>query len=178
MKKFFYPIAAAFILATSAFVIVTSQDWTIKEPYSIKFTANDANGVFKTMEGSIRFDENELGSSSFNVTVDVKSINTGNGMKNKHATGEKWFDAERSPYIKFTSSDIIKTGKGFEAKGTLEMRGMKKPFTIPFTFQKNGTDGVFNGAFDVNRTDFFVGAAGGKVSDVIKVEVSVPVSPK
>jgi len=178
MKKIFYPALAVVILAASAFTVLTTQDWAIKDTHSIKFTGKSAEGAFKDLTGSIRFDENDLGSSVMDVTIDVKSINTGNGMKNKHATSEKYFDAEHSPYIKFNSNTFTKVGSGYEAKGTLEVRGVKKPFTIPFTFQKNGADGVFNATFDVKRTDFSVGGAGGPVSDVMKVEVSVPVSPK
>jgi len=178
MKNIFYPLAAAFILAASAFTVLTTQDWAIKDTHSIKFSGKGAEGVFKDLAGTIRFDENDLGSSFMDVTIEVKSINTGNGLKNKHATSEKYFDAEHSPYIKFNSNTFTKVGNGYEAKGTLEIRGTKKPFTIPFTFQKNGADGVFNGAFEVNRTDFSVGGPGGQVADVLKVEVSVPVSPK
>lgn len=178
MKKIFYPMAAVVILLASAFVVVTSQDWTIKEGYAVKFSTKEAEGVFKTLTGTIRFDENDLRSSSFDVTIDAKSINSGNGMKNKHAMTEKYLDAKRTPDIKFTSNDIVKASSGYEAKGTLEMRGVKKPLTIPFTFQKNGADGVFNGTFTIKRTDFMVGGQGGPVGDEIKIDVTVPVSPK
>jgi|SRR6185437_5332857 len=178
MKKLFYPFLAVAILAASAFTILSAPEWTIKEGYAVKFTTKQAEGVFKTMRGTIRFDENDLRSSSFDVTVDATSINTGNGMKNKHAMTEKYLDAKRTPDIKFTSTDVVKAGNGYEAKGTLELRGVKKPLTIPFTFQKNGNEGVFSGTFDIKRTDFVVGGSGGPVGVDIKIEVTVPVSPK
>ena len=50
----------------------------------------------------------------------MASINTANGMKNTHAKGEGWFNADKYPTIAFTSSAITKTASGFEAKGALE----------------------------------------------------------
>lgn len=57
------------------------------------------------------------------MSIDVASINTGNGMKNSHAKGATWFDVEKYPTINFVSSAISKSATGYEAKGTLEMHG-------------------------------------------------------
>jgi polyisoprenoid-binding protein YceI len=56
------------------------------------------------------------------------------------------------------------------------MHGIKKPLSIPFTFAKAASGGTFTGKFDVNRSDFGVGTPGGKVDDIIKLEVNVPVN--
>jgi polyisoprenoid-binding protein YceI len=176
MKKLIYPFVALLIIATSVFAVIKSQDWKIKEGYSIKFDAKDPTGVFTGLKGDIRFDETNLLSSKFDVTIDAASINTGNGMQNTHAKSEKWFDVAKYPSIKFTSDAITKTAKGYQAAGTLEMHGEKKAIIIPFTFVKTPARAVFNGSFDVNRLDFKIGEPGGKASEVIKLEISVPVS--
>src|SRR4051812_16493939 len=115
MKKALYPIAAALIILASAFTI---QDYKISDGYSVKFTAAGASGIFKTLKGEISFDEKNLSTSKFNVTIDVASINTGNGLKNTHAKGDNWLDAKKYPVIKFTSKEITKAGNGYNAKGT------------------------------------------------------------
>lgn len=176
MKKVFYPFAAAIILLASAFTFISSQNWKIAEGYSIKFSGSGADGIFKDLKGQVIFDEKDLAASRFDVTINVSSINTGNGLKNTHAKGGKWFDASKYPTIHFTSSTVSKTATGYEAQGELEMHGVKKPFTVPFTFTKNGNGGTFNGAFDVNRVDFGIGEAGGRVDDVFKLNVTVPVT--
>ncbi|PWV49781.1 YceI family protein [Chitinophaga sp. S165] len=176
MKRAFYPFAAAIILLASAFTFISSQSWKIAQGYSIKFSGSGANGIFKDLKGQVIFDEKDLAASKFDVTIDVSSINTGNGLKNTHAKGGKWFDASKYPTIHFTSSKVSKTAAGYEAHGELEMHGVKKPFTVPFTFTKNGTGGTFNGNFDVNRVDFGIGEAGGRVDDVFKLNVTVPVT--
>src|SRR5271154_1413746 len=99
MKKLVYPMAALALIGISAFTFIAAQDWKINDDYSIKFTSNDPSGTFKGLKGTVAFDENNLASSKFDVTIDVATINTGNGMKNGHAKSPKWFDAEKYPVI-------------------------------------------------------------------------------
>lgn len=171
MKKLFLPIIALAVLVASAFTVLSGPDYKIADGYAVKFTAAGASGIFKSLKGKIVFDEQHLNTSKFDVSIDVSGINTGNGLKNTHARGDKWFNAKKYPNITFTSSEITKSGTGYIAKGELQMHGVKKTISIPFTFSKN----VFTGNFEVNRNDFGIGEPGGKVDDVIKLEVSVPV---
>jgi polyisoprenoid-binding protein YceI len=173
MKKIIYPLAAAIMLFASAFTFIHSQDWKIADTASVKFDGGDPSGEFSGMKGTIQFDDKDLASSKFDVTIDVASINTGNGMKNTHAKSEKWFDAEKYPVIKFTSSSIVATASGYEANGTLDIHGVQKPVTIPFTFTGN----VFTGNIEVNRLDYNINTAepehGAKT---FKVLITAPVT--
>ena len=173
MKKFIYPFAAVALLAASAFTVIKSQDWKISDNYSIKFDGGDPSGEFKGLKGTVSFDPANLASSKFDATIDVASINTGNGMKNTHAKSDKWFDAEKYPTIKFTSTSITKTATGYAAAGTLDMHGVQKPVIIPFTFDNN----EFKGSFEVNRMDFNVNTAEpNHGSQKFKVDIDVPVT--
>ena len=173
MKKIIYPIAALALLATSAFTVVKSQDWKISDSYAVKFDGGDPSGEFKGLKGTVNFDPNNLAASKFDASIDVATINTGNGMKNTHAKSDKWFDADKYPLIKFTSSSIAKTATGYTATGTLEMHGVQKPFTIPFTFDNN----VFSGSFAVNRLDFNINTAEPEHGSAkFKVDITVPVT--
>src|SRR5579862_9969886 len=137
MKKFIYPFAALVLMAASAFTVFKAQDWKINDDYAIKFDGGDPSGEFKGLKGTISFDPKDLASSKFDATIDVATINTGNGMKNTHAKSEKWFDADKYPTIRFTSTSITQTATGYAAVGTLDMHGVQKPVTIPFTFENN-----------------------------------------
>ena len=173
MKRLIYPLAAGVLAIASAFTVIHSQDWKITDDYSVKFTSDDPSGIFKGLKGTINFDEKDLASSKFDVSVDVASINTGNGMKNTHAKSEKWLDAEKFPTINFSSTSISKTSSGYEAKGLLEFHGVKKEIIIPFTFDNS----VFKGSFDINRLDYNVNTAEpAHGAAVLKVEITVPVT--
>jgi len=178
MKKIIFSFATLFALA-AVFAFSAGQVWQIKEGYSIQFSSKDANGIFKDFSGTITFDETNLAASKFNLTVEVASINTGNGLQNKHAKGADWFDAEKYPNIKFTSSKMEKSGDGFKATGTLEMHGVKKEIGIPFKFKKSGAKaGTFTTNFSVNRSDYGIGKGNKDVAETIKIDVKVPVVKK
>jgi polyisoprenoid-binding protein YceI len=177
MKRIIYPIAAVIILAASAFTFVKSQDWKFTDDYAIKFSSADPSGEFKGLKGSVSFDDANLAASKFDVSVDVATINTGNGMKNTHAKSDKWFDADKYPTISFTSTAISKTATGFEAKGNLQIHGVTKEFTIPFTFQKTATGGIFTSSFDINRLDFNINTAEpNHGASQVKVDLNIPVT--
>lgn len=178
MKKVIYPAAAVLVLLMAAFTFITAQNWKISNGYGIKFTGKYADGRFETMKGTVIFDEQHPAGAKFDILVEVASINTGNSLKNRHARSEKWFDAEKYPYIHFVSDEVVKTATGYDAKGTLDMHGVKKPFTIPFTFTRNGDKGVFNGTFKVNRSDYGLTTAKGDESDYTALTVTVPVTAK
>lgn len=177
MKNLNFAILVGTTLLLSAFTFNTSVDFKISDGYSIKFKGTDAEGIFKTLSGSLSFDESNLANSKFAVTLAVASINTGNGMKNKHAKSDKWFDAEKYPTISFTSSKFLKNAAGYQVLGSPEMHGTKKLISIPFTFASN----TFKGTFKVNRLDYGIGTMQGmskKVSNEITIDLSVPVTAK
>lgn len=177
MKQMLYPVAAVVLILASAFTFVQSQNWKISDDYSVKFTSNDPSGIFRGLKGTIAFDEKNLAASKFDVTIDVATINTGNGMKNTHAKSAMWFDAEKYPVITFTSSEITAVAGAYQAKGTLEIHGVKKDVVLPFTFEKNGDGGTFKSSFDINRLDYNINAAEpAHGASVLKVELSVPVT--
>jgi polyisoprenoid-binding protein YceI len=97
---------------------------------------------------------------------------------NKHARGEEWFNADKYPYIEFTSTKIEKTNEGFKATGKLQMHGVSKEVSIPFSFSKKGNKGTFIAKFSVDRSDFQIGKKNGGVSETIKITATIPVLKK
>src|ERR1019366_4480153 len=176
MKTIIYPVTIALVICISAFTVVNAISWKIADGYFIKFTSNDPSGAFTSLKGDVVFDENDLAASKFDVKVAAESINTGNGMKNSKAKSAQYFDVQTYPEIKFTSTKISKKGDKYEAKGNLVMHGVTKETTIPFSFSKTTGGGMFTGSFDVNRKDFKIGEPGGHTSDVLKIDLSVPVT--
>src|SRR6188768_3226402 len=103
MKKLsIFSVTLLLLAAVFAFTIV-SPLWKITDKYNVSFSSNEVGGIFKTFKGTISFDEQNLATSNFDVTVDVASINTGNGLQNKHAKSDEWLDAAKYPVIHFVS---------------------------------------------------------------------------
>ncbi|MDB5252202.1 MAG: YceI family protein [Flaviaesturariibacter sp.] len=177
MKKIILPVLSLFLLgALLAFAVPTG--WAIARNHSIAFTTSGVSGIFKTFSGTIAFDEANPAASRFDVTIDVASINTGNGLQNKHAKSADWFNAATYPSIRFTSKKFVKSGAAYLVTGDLTVHGITREASLPFTFRKTPAGGLFTGTFAINRTDFRIGAPGGEVGEVIKLAVSVPVTKK
>lgn len=135
----------------------------INPDYS-KATFEISNMGFKTVEGSfdgmngrISFDASDLASSSFNVCIDARSVDTGNEQRDEHLLEEDFFAVETFPQICFESTTVTSNAEGFVTKGTLMMHGVSKEVEMPFTF----IDNQFQGTLSIDRTDFGVGSNGG-----------------
>ena len=168
---------AFLVIVLSAFTINQAINWKIKEGYVVAFSGTKVEGNFEKISGNISFDENNLSTSKFDFSIEVESIATGNWLKNRHAKGDDWFDAEKYPNITFVSSKFSKTTNGYLVNGILTMHGVSKEIAIPFTFSNS----IFKGNFSVNRMDYKIGTMEGmskKVSNEIKLVISIPVSKK
>lgn len=175
MKKLIYSMAALLSLS-AVLAFAPAQNWQIADKYTVRFTGGgEVGGIFKTLKGTIAFDEQNPAASNIDLSIDVASINTGNGLMNTHAKGADWFDAGKFPVIHFKSKKVVKTGTGYTVTGDMEMHGVKKEMTLPFAFQNKGATGVFSAKFVVNRSDFHIGKPGGDVEENIKLDLMVPV---
>jgi polyisoprenoid-binding protein YceI len=165
-------------LALNSLLNVFSQQWKIGTDHKISFSSSEVSGIFKELTGTINFDGSALSTSKFELKIKVETISTGNGMMNSHAKGEEWFNSEKYPYITFVSNKIEKTGTGYNAIGKIEIKGVKKDITIPFTCAQKGSKATFIAKFNVDRTDFGVGKKGNDVSETLKITATIPVSKK
>jgi len=179
MKKYIIPMLAVVLFIGSAFVVMNPPvDYKIKDSHSIAFKSKDPSGSFKTITGTVKWDDADLANSKFDLKIAVSSINTGNGMQNKKAQTPEWFDATKYPDIKFVSSKIVKSGDEYKITGKLTMKGVTKEKTIPAKVSKSGSDLTFSGTFSVNRIDYKVGKKSEAVPDVMNITYSLPVTKK
>lgn len=164
------------VFLTFAVQPFTAQNWEITSKHEIIFNSADASGAFKEMSGDVVFDPSNLDQAKFTFVVKVESISTGNFLKNSHAKGKNWFNAKKYPHIKFISNErgFKKTDKGYEVTGHLQMHGVNKQITIPFTFNQN----ALNAKFSVDRTDYGIGEKNDGVSKVIKIDATIPLNKK
>ncbi|MDO8733204.1 MAG: YceI family protein [Actinomycetota bacterium] len=149
-------------------------------------------GNFDTFSGEIVAADNPL-ESTVSVSIDAKSINTGNTMRDDHIRSADFFDAENHPTLTFTSTGIRQAGEEFFIDGDLTIRGVTKAVSLktetpefaqisPEKFKAG-----FSATAEITRTDFGVNyngpipggglALGEKVQIVLEVEADlVPAS--
>ena len=132
------------------------------------------------------FYHNDLQNSSIDVEIQVSSINTQNEKRDNHLRSEEFFNTKKWSDIRFSSSDIHKTGDNqFVASGEITIRDVTENIDLPFTLlglmdhpRKEGTKVAgFNASTSINRTDFGVGvgywAATMVVGDDVVIDINL-----
>lgn len=158
-----------------AFAFISNQDWKITKEYSVQFSNNDVVGVFKKMEGKVTFDESNLTTSKFELSIDLSSVNTGNQVQNGHIKNSDWLDIKKYQFATFVTTSISKNEQGFNANGTFDLHGTKKEIIVPFKFEKSKSKAKIIATFSFNRLDYGVGNEKDGVDTNMKIEVSLPI---
>ena len=143
--------------------------------FSIKNFGIQTSGSFKGLTGEIIFDAANPAASSFKVSVNASSVNTGIGARDNHLRKEQYFDVANYPLISFSSVQIASAaGAGnYIVKGIVSIKGISKEISFPFT-AATVNDGIqFKGTFKINRRDFNVGGNSLVLGDDVIVSISL-----
>jgi polyisoprenoid-binding protein YceI len=143
--------------------------------FEIKNFGLVTSGQMTGLSGRIVFHPNQLGSSSFQVSIPANSINTDNTMRDRHLRKPDYFSADRFPYITFVSNRVYKnqTGSRFVVSGLLTMKGISKNISFEFDAEPVGTGYRFEGSFGINRLDFGIGGNSLSLADQLEVQLDV-----
>ena len=148
-----------------------------KVHFVIKNFGISTGGDLSGLGGDINFIPTNITTSSFDVSVSVKTIDTDNEMRDKDLKAKKYFDAETYPVITIKSTKVNRTNKSaagwYYFTGTITMHGVTKPIAFPFSATPKGTDYLFVGGFTINRLDFGVGSNSSVLSNTVKISLSV-----
>lgn len=142
--------------------------------FKIKNFGFSVAGSFKGLAGNIRFDPDRLSEASFDVSIDVSSVNTDNELRDDHLRKFSYLDARDYPRIRLLSDRVtVSAQKGiFLFSGRLTIKDKTRNISFPFTAEPSGGGYHFNGVFSINRKDFDVGGAS-TISDKLEVSLSV-----
>ena len=142
--------------------------------FKIKNFGFDVTGKFTGVEGKIDFDPEKPGNDKFDITIDAGSINTDNSLRDKHLTGEGYFNVSKYPRIHFISTSVTAgPNKGaFILTGQLTIKDIVREIKIPFVAIPIAEVYSFKGSFKIKRRDFGVGGAS-TIADELEVMVSV-----
>src|ERR1043166_6080387 len=124
------------IVLTPFFFLADTGSWKVKSSaitFKIKNAGLTVDGSFTGLEADIRFDPLKPETANIKASVDAKSINTGNDMRNGHLKKEEYFSVDKFPKITLQSVKIEKTGPiTYNGAFNLTMKGVTKPVLIPF----------------------------------------------
>ena len=179
MKKYSVIIAYfSLLIITTSLAFMPIDRFEITDAFSLNFKSADPSGSFKKMEGTIDFNDQNLATSKFNLSIDISSIKTGNGMRDKKAQTEEWFSSKKFPAIKFTSTKVEKEGDLYKITGDLTLKGTTKVYVVKAKKSGSGNTISFAGSINVNRMDFKIGKKSDVVPDIMKVSFNLPAEKK
>jgi cytochrome b561/polyisoprenoid-binding protein YceI len=157
--------------------------WAVAKSSTLNFTASWAGdaieGQFKRWTADILFSPEALDRSKLTVSIDMGSAATGDDQRDSSLPSGDFFDTASHPKATFTASKFRKTGEGkFVADGVLDLRGVKKPVSLPFTLKIDGDTATARGVTTLDRTAFGVGQGEWASTDQIggKVKVSFAIT--
>ena len=173
MKNYMLGVVAFFFVMTLGKQEINTNESRVTFEV-MKMKVNKVEGSFKGMKGDVNFNPDDLKNSSFEVTIDVASVDTDNSLRDKHLRSEDFFEVEKYPTIKFKSSSIVRSKKQsyYIAKGKLTIRDVTKDIKIPFTYENN----TFQGNLSIDRFTYDVGK--GISASVVSKEVTVKITCK
>ncbi|WP_328888175.1 YceI family protein [Streptomyces sp. NBC_00316] len=121
---------------------------------------SSVHGRFTEFSGRIEIAE-ELHRSRVDAVISAASIDTGNGMRDKHLRSPDFLDADRFPEIAYRSDGLDPAGPDrWTVHGELTMRGVARRVDLNLSYLGTGPDpwggmrAAFSATAELRRDDF------------------------
>ncbi len=120
----------------------------------------DTKGFFKDFDIVFKVSDNDPEQAKIKVSINVKSINTDNDIRDEELIGSDFFNTEKYPLIEFYSKGIKKIEDKYSTKGIINMMGESKDLAFSFEYKgitensKGLKVAIFEGTFEIDRTNF------------------------
>jgi len=174
MKKIALIAAIFLTYSTYAQVQLKPVDAKNAVSFDIKNFGIKVNGTLSGLKGAIKWDAANLGKSSFDISLDINTINTESTGRDNHLKKDDYFDAAKYPTLNFVSNKITgQANGGFLVEGKLTIKDVTKAVSIPFTVKLDGNAYIFSGTFAINRRDYGIGGSSISMSDDVNVALLV-----
>jgi len=169
-----------------------ATNWTLDKSHSgVKFSVDhlvisETEGTFKVFDGSLTSPAPDFNNAQVSFSVDVNSINTDDEKRDGHLKSDDFFNAEKYPEMKFTSTSFKKVkGNAYVLEGDLTIRDVTKK--VKFAVIYGGTvkdpwgniKAGFKASGTVNRKEFglkwgvLTESGGAVVGDEVRMLINV-----
>lgn len=131
------------------------------------------DGAFGTFTGTVQGVGNDPTKSTVTVEIDMASITSDDPKLTGHLKSPDFFDVEKMPKARFTSTAIVAGGENgatHTVTGNLELHGVTKSITFPATIKIADDAVTAKAEFAINRKDFNI-TYPGMPDDLIKDQV-------
>ncbi len=139
-------------------------------------------GTFHKFSSVVDFAPEALAAAHIDVQIDLNSLDTKDGDRDKTMRSPDIFDIAHFPTAHYVTHAITKTATGYTATGALTLHGVTKEVPIAFQFTQTAPTAKLEGTASLKRLDFGVGQGDWKstewIADAVKVSFSLALKPK
>lgn len=186
--------ALSLVLAT-AVAHAEPLEWSFDSAHSqigfkvAHLVVSNVSGRFKEVQkSSIVIDDQDASKNRVEIEIKADSISTDEAKRDEHLKSPDFLDTKKFPLVKFTSTKVVKAGKGYKVTGDLTIRDVTRPVTLDVTLSapiKNPWGKQVRAATlagKIKRADFgltwnkALETGGVVVGDVVSLEIQAEVT--
>jgi len=166
-------VAAAFAAAPAAAGAADYVQSSGALSFASEYQGETFVGLFPDFRTTLSFDPAAPQDAKLDVTIPLATADSKNGDRDETLMNADFFNVAKFAQARYTASGFRSLGDGrYAADGTLELRGVKKPVTLAFTWTP-GDRPVLVGNATVKRLEFGVGAGDWGDLSIIPNDVAV-----
>ncbi|MCE6953108.1 cytochrome b/b6 domain-containing protein [Cereibacter sphaeroides] len=144
---------------TATALAPVASDWVVEEGslgFTVRQMGSEVGGSFPDWTAAIRFDETPVEGRHGDVTVTIAADSLTLGAVTEQARSAEFLDVAAHPRAVFRA-EILPADQGYIARGTLDLRGVEVPVTLPFRLEIEGDLARMEGSTTLDRRDFGIG---------------------
>lgn len=143
----------------------TGTHWVIDPVHSqvdfrVRHMVGRVRGTFESWYGILVTNDRDWTHGTVNVTVNTRSVNTGNKYRDADLRGSNFFAADSFPTMTFESTGIVATDSTVEIGGLLTLKGRTRHVVLAGQYRGIGRDQdgreriAFDGTTTIDRREF------------------------
>lgn len=183
-------ILAGVVLVSAPFAKAQISTWKSDPAHStVQFSIRhlamtDVHGRFIAVKALVQFDAVDVSKSNVTATVGIDTVSTGEAGRDDEIKSSDFFDANRFPQARFSSTEVSKSGDGLWVKGNLTLHGITREVVLDVRGPDKpvmGADGKphsgFHATTTLDRTAFDIGSSfpAAIVGDQVKLSIEMPI---
>lgn len=156
--------------------------WTIAKGGKIGFSVGNGDdsidGGFSRWSADIAMDPDKPETARIRVEIDLASASVGDATQDEMLAGDEFFAVKAHPRAVFLANGAKRDGEAYVARGTLALRGMRKPQAIRFHLKGADMERSVTGSATIARADFNIGDGGSSLSPDVTVNFTFDATGK
>ncbi len=132
-----------------------------------EFTGDGTSGTLTGVDAELTLNLAEISKSSVVGQVDVESLNTGNGARDKHLKSKDFFETKTYPSMFFSGDTFEKRDDKYYVKGTLKIKNVTKDEEFEIILTEHSIEFVTS----INAMDYGVSPKKDKEKSIVNIKV-------